>query len=161
MTTEHSLNKEQKLQWKQELKTACIAILQQRIINAQQAMQQAQESANSEDKSSAGDKHETARAMSQLDRDMHAKQLEETKSELQVINALNSETLHDKIGIGSVAICSDYLFFISLGLGTTVINGYKVVFLSPKAPLAIQLNQKKVKDQFIFSGKLTEIIEVF
>ena len=53
----------------------CTALLVQRITVSETAMKNAQESANSEDKSSAGDKYETSRAMGHLDRDMNAKQL--------------------------------------------------------------------------------------
>jgi hypothetical protein len=38
-------------------------------------MESAQQSANSEEKSSAGDKYETSRAMGHLEKDMHARQL--------------------------------------------------------------------------------------
>ncbi len=63
----------EKLQFKEKLKDEAISIVQNRINSAATAMANAQESANSNDKSSAGDKYETSRAMGQLDRDMNAK----------------------------------------------------------------------------------------
>ncbi|MDB5240215.1 MAG: hypothetical protein JWP57_840, partial [Spirosoma sp.] len=47
---------------KQALHARCRHYVQQRIDTARQAMEAAQESANSESKSSAGDKYETGRA---------------------------------------------------------------------------------------------------
>src|SRR3954463_6535110 len=104
---------QQKLQWKQQLKDSCTKILQQRIKTAEDAMKQAQDAANSEDKSSAGDKYETSRAMGQLDRDMYAKQLEEAKRELASLEEFPITTVHDKVTLGTVVICKDYLFFIA------------------------------------------------
>ncbi len=153
--------KQQKLKLKLELKAACINILQQRIANARQAMQQAQESANSEDKSSAGDKHETARAMSQLDRDMHARQEAEAKQELQLINKLTIDTLHEIVKAGTIVICKEYSFFISLGLGALQIEQQKIISLSPLAPIAKILDKKKAGDNFVFNGKTVEILDVF
>lgn len=161
LTTERLLTKEQKLKYKQRLKEAGVSILQERIVISQQAIQQAQESANSEDKSSAGDKHETARAMSQLDRDMYAKQLEETKRDLQLMSNLKTELLFEKVGPGAFVRCKEYSFFISLGLGTVNIEGEKIIFLSSNAPIARLLDKKSAGDVFTFNKKETEIIDVF
>jgi hypothetical protein len=152
---------EQKLKWKHALKSACINLLQKRITTAQQAMQQAQESANSEDKSSAGDKHETARAMSQLERDMHAKQLQEAKRDLQLIDNLKTDVLSNKAGPGAFVLCDELSFFISLGLGSATIEGRKVILLSPNAPLANVLDKKNKNDSFQFNGKEVKIHDVF
>ena len=57
---------------KKQLYDLCQAVVQQRIDTARHAMTAAQESANEEGKSSAGDKYETGRAMAQIERDRHA-----------------------------------------------------------------------------------------
>jgi hypothetical protein len=49
----------------------CKNEIERRVANFEYAMMDAQASANSEDKSSAGDKYETGRAMSQIARDMN------------------------------------------------------------------------------------------
>jgi transcription elongation GreA/GreB family factor len=151
----------EKLQFKQKLKSQCEEILLARIGTATQAMQQAQESANSDEKSSAGDKHETGRAMGQIDRDMNARQLEEAKRELEIIHAISTETIHQKIGNGSVIISPDFIFFISLGLGTTTVNGKKIILLSPSAPIAKLMLGKKVGDHFMMNAKEIKITDVF
>src|SRR6185436_8562980 len=124
-------------------------------------MKQAQDAGNSEGKSSAGDKYETSRAMGQLDRDMNAKQLEEAKRELAYIHALAVDEIQDSVAIGSVVICKDFLFFISLGLGSAKIDGQNIVLLSPQAPVATQMNGKKPVETFIFNGKTIAIVDVF
>ena len=54
---------------KPALHAACAAFLAERIAAATTAMQAAQESANSDTKSSAGDKYETGREMATAERD--------------------------------------------------------------------------------------------
>jgi hypothetical protein len=151
----------EKISWKQALKDACIEILHERIGHIEQAMLEARESANSEEKSSAGDKYETSRAMGHLAQEMQSKQLEDAKQELDSINRLNTTGINTFVSIGAVVICGDFIFYISLGLGSTEIYGHKVTLLSPKAPIATLLYQKKKGDAFVFNGKTIEILDVF
>jgi hypothetical protein len=151
----------EKLIWKQTLKEDCIKILHERIAHIEQAMLEARESANSEEKSSAGDKYETSRAMGHLAQEMQSKQLEDAQQELDLINRLNANSIHEIIAPGVVVICKGYIFYISLGLGHTEMGGHKIMLLSPKAPIANLLFQKKAGDNFIFNTKTIEILDVF
>ena len=74
------MNEQQKIDFKKALKTRCIEILEQRIDASYNSMQNAQAAANEEEKSSAGDKYETGRAMNHLEKDMHARQLAANKT---------------------------------------------------------------------------------
>ena len=152
---------EEKLKWKQLLKDACAGILHERMANIEKAMLEARESANSEEKSSAGDKYETSRAMGHLAQEMQSKQLEDARQELDLINRLNITTLYNSASTGAVVICRNFIFYISLGLGQTEIESNKVLLLSPKAPIATLLNKKKKGDSFVFNGKTVEIVDVF
>lgn len=151
----------QKLAFKQELKNACLKIVYDRIANIEQAMLEARESANSEEKSSAGDKYETSRAMGHLAQEMQSKQLEDAKRELDFINRLNTTTLVTSVSTGSVVICQDISFYLSAGLGNAIIEGHKVMLLSPKAPIAGLLLHKKEGDTFVFNKKTIQIQTIF
>ncbi|HEV7230532.1 MAG TPA: transcription elongation factor [Bacteroidia bacterium] len=153
--------KKEQLQWKQDLRDACIAILQKRVDTSALAMQQAQESANSDDKSSAGDKYETGRAMGQRDHAMHAAQMQQARQELALIKSIPFDQLHTQAGMGSVVVCRDYIFFISLGLGFIENKGRKVALLSAQAPLAAALKMKKKGDSFLLNGRTVEMLDVF
>lgn len=152
---------QQKIEFKSALKKECLHVLEQRIKTAQTAMNDAQDSANNEDKSSAGDKYETARAMGQLDRDMNAKQFAEAQQEHLFLQSVNVENVYDKIQSGSVAISGDKLFFISVGLGILKMENENVICLSRKSPLFHQLKQKSVGDTFQFQDKILKIETVF
>ena len=138
---------------KQQLFEHCKTILLMRIADGEKAMQDAQEAANSEGKSSMGDKYETGRAMSQLARDMSAKQVFENKQEL--INLLKLEnTKTDKTIIqGSVVLANGKMFYIAVGLGVINFKGIQITVLSPKAPLAQHMLGKKAGDFFELNKK--------
>lgn len=156
-----SLTNEQKLAYKQQLKDVCMATLEDRKRTIEQAVREAQESANSEEKSSAGDKHETSRAMSHLNQEMNARQLDATNKELSALRALNVSTILDKVTVGAVVVSKQHLYFIAAGLGRMTIGEQKVTFLSPTAPLAVLMKQKKTGDSFELNGKKEEIVEMF
>ena len=151
----------EKLAWKQALKQACLNIIFERIAHIGQAMLEARESANSEEKSSAGDKYETSRAMGHLAQEMQSKQLEDAKQELELINRLTVDRLNAEAITGSVVICNDFIFYISLGLGHAQMDEQKVMLLSPKAPIANLLFQKKAGESFKFNSKQIQILDVF
>lgn len=146
---------------KKTLFEACKNMLLVRIADGEKAMLDAQEAANSEGKSSMGDKYETGRAMSQLARDMSAKQVFENKQEL--INLLKLEnTKTDKTIIhGSVVIAYGKMFYIAVGLGVIDLNDLKITVLSPKAPLAKLMLGKKAGEQFELNNKMFLIEYIF
>lgn len=57
-----------------QFKKAGLLRIEERITITKLAIANAQEAANSQDKSSAGDKYETGRAMGHLEKDMYARQ---------------------------------------------------------------------------------------
>ena len=64
---------------KHSLLHKCHEFVESRISNARNALDEAQQAANEETKSSAGDKYNTERAMMQIERDKHAAQLVEAQ----------------------------------------------------------------------------------
>src|SRR5215203_4871428 len=133
---------------KKKLLDHCKAVLEKRIQAAKKAMEESQEAANSEGKSSAGDKYETSRAMGQLDRDMNARQLEEAQRDLAFVNSIHPDAIFNTVQIGSVAVTEKNNFFISIGLGTTSVNNQHFVLLSAASPVAKTLEGKKTGDSF-------------
>ena len=151
----------QKLSFKAKLKNFALDLIGQRMTTAKDAMQQAQESANSEEKSSAGDKYETGRAMGHLQKDMHARQLAASAMELAALHAVNTESICPEGRIGAYLQTEDISFFISAGLGKQTIEGQTILFLSPQAPLAKLLQGKKTGDTIVFDKRQLTIKTVF
>ena len=124
-------------------------------------MDNAQAAANAEEKSSAGDKYETARAMGQLEKDMHAGQLMANKQELAALLNIDSNKLYDSVSTGSVVVCDNLSFFIASGLGKISIEEKDIYFLSPAAPMAKLLLNKIVADLISFNKKEMIIRDIF
>jgi hypothetical protein len=152
---------QEKLSLKQALFKKATALIEQRISTTEAAMQNAQASANEEEKSSAGDKYETSRAMSHLEKDMYAKQGEENKKELSFLATIDCNKLYDSASAGSLVNCDDCSFFIAAGLGKIDVEGITVYFLSAHAPLAKLLFKKKAGDMIEFNKKKIVIRSVY
>src|SRR5580700_4420568 len=113
----------EKITFKNKLKNLGLDVLKQRIATAQEAMDQAQEAANSEEKSSAGDKYETGRAMGQLQKEMHGRQLAEYAKELRALQSIVTDPLRDSGGPGAFIQGKEIAFFVSAGLGKQEADG--------------------------------------
>jgi hypothetical protein len=155
------MNDREKVAYKNKLKQFCNNIIEQRIEISKVAIENAQQSANSEEKSSAGDKYETARAMSHLERDMHTRQLTENLKELSALHSINANTIYNTVTNGTFVKCDEISFFIAIGIGKQIIDEEKILFLSLNAPLAKLMEHKKAGDKFIFLEKEIFIVEIY
>lgn len=127
----------------------CIALLEERIMGAEKAMQQAQESANSEDKSSAGDKYETGRAMSQIARDMNAKQLKTAQDDLKELRKYDPANALHAVAKGALIFTENGpTVYIATGIGLISFDSHKIAVISSQSPLATQLMNKRPGDPF-------------
>jgi hypothetical protein len=145
---------------KNKLRQFAQEFIEQRIAVAKSLIGNAREAANSEEKSSAGDKYETARSMGQLDQEMYGQQLAKYVNELALLHATNFDNTYKQVANGALIRCAGCSFFIAVGLGKQLIDGETIYFLSPAAPLTKELQHKKPGDQFIFGGQRMEILEI-
>jgi hypothetical protein len=151
----------EKILFKNTLKRWALDHISQRITTSRQVIDQARESANSEEKSSAGDKYETGRAMGHLQQEMHSRQLTEYVKELAILHSVNTDQLCSEGRVGAFLQGEDIAFFIAAGLGKHIIEGKTILFLSPQAPLAKFLQNKKAGDHITFNNINTTIQMVF
>lgn len=147
-------------QTKAALWALCQAYVQKRIDTARQAMEAAQEAANSESKSSAGDKYETGRAMAQLERDRHAQLLAEAQKVERELTQINIDKTYETIQPGSLTITSRGLFFISIGAGKLTIDGVDYFAVSAASPIASALLGHRVNDTITFNKLAYQILTV-
>ena len=151
----------QKTEYKIRLHKFCIEIINKRISAARQFIENAQANANSEEKSSAGDKYETSRAMSHLEKDMHSRQLLANQNELVQLLQVNILTMHTYIAIGSIVACGELVFFIAAGLGKISFEGKIIYLVSPNAPVAKLMMSKTAGSKILFNNKELVVDEVF
>ncbi|GAB3785615.1 hypothetical protein GCM10028818_47480 [Spirosoma horti] len=147
-------------QTKAALFALCQAYVQKRIDTARQAMEAAQEAANSESKSSAGDKYETGRAMAQLERDRHAQLLAEAQKVERELTQLNIDKTYETVQPGSLVVTNRGLFFVSIGAGKLAVDGVDYFAVSAASPIASALVGRKANDTITFNKMVYQVIEV-
>ncbi|MFT5823823.1 MAG: transcription elongation GreA/GreB family factor [Crocinitomix sp.] len=145
---------------KHELYNACVAYVSQRVDTANSAVVDAQASANSEEKSTAGDKHDTARAMMQLAAEQNAKHLAAAKKLNHAMTLIDPESSNAKVGLGSLVIASNGNFYIAISVGKIELNGTLYFAISPSSPMGQILSGLKKGDVSQFNGMKIEIKEV-
>ena len=99
-----------------------------------------------ESKSSAGDKHETARAMIQIEIERASKILIDLENLVQ-INLKIPQYSEDKIGLGSLFKTNLGWFYLAIPLGKIKVEFAEVFCLSPNAPISKLFLQKKANDE--------------
>lgn len=151
---------EEKIAYKIKLRQFCEHALHRRMAATREAMTSAQAAANAEGKSSAGDKYETSRAMSHLEKDMHARQLLAHTEQMSALLDINVQEVYATAVAGSFIRCEQVNIFIAAGLGKHIVDDREILFISPNAPLARKLTGKKTGDQFDMNGSTT-IVEIF
>ncbi len=145
---------------KQHLYAQCEHYVQQRIETAKLAMEAAQESANSESKSSAGDKYETGRAMAQLERDRHAQLLAQARKMEQELVRVNVTKVYETVQAGSLVSTNRGAFFISISAGKLRVAEADYFAVSPASPVAAALSGHKAGDVVIVNNATYQIVAV-
>lgn len=145
---------------KEKLYSFCSTFIGDRIIRIKNNIVSIQESLCSETKSSAGDKHETGRAMLQLEREKLGRQLAEAESTEQLLSKVRIETKSDKIGLGSLVQTSKANYFLSISAGEFKDAEKSVFCISPSTPIGQLLLGKSAGDEIFFNGGRIEVLEI-
>ena len=145
---------------KQELYSQCLNFVESRIEAIKRNIEEIQQSLLSETKSSAGDKHETGRAMIQLEREKAGEQLRDAEALKEVLFKVNPLSTTLKITLGSVVYTSDLNYFIAISTGQIRINGIAFFAISPQTPIGQKLIGKTIGDEVVFRDKTFKITKV-
>lgn len=157
----YKLTDKEKINFKNALKNKAALILNERVETSLAAMNEAQSSANEEGKSSAGDKYETSRAMAQIDRDIHARQLESARKELTLVQNADVSVFHNRIGFGSYVEASNGKYFFLAGIGAVSFENQFIFFLSISSPVGKSFSGKATGEKVVFNGNEIIIENVF
>ncbi len=145
---------------KTQLYNYCTHYVQERIDSFQKAMKEAQDSANSEEKSSAGDKYETGRAMMQIERDKNAKQLEETLKLKKALSVFSPQQTHTQVALGSLVYTQEGTFYIAISAGKISIDGTTYFAIAPTSPLGLAFMNAEAGHRITFNHKTYEITSI-
>lgn len=135
---------------KEELHKACFAFIENRLLTVKNTLSQIQESLLSETKSSAGDKHETGRAMLQLEREKAGNQLAEIQKVKENLSKVDAHSSTQTVHLGSVIYTTQANYYIAISAGVINIDKASFYAISPSTPIGKLLLSKTVGDTVKF-----------
>jgi hypothetical protein len=124
---------------KQKIYKHYLQAMQDKIGELQKVLTDLKESGANETKSTAGDKHETALAMLQIEQANVRGQLKEAQQQKAALEKINPAIVPVIIVPGSLIKTNKGYLFLSIAAGKVVIEGHTVMALSPQSPLGQQL----------------------
>lgn len=145
---------------KAQLKEAIIRLLDERIRIAKESMDSAAASKNNETKSTAGDKHETGRAMLQIEKDLNEAQFLKSTALKNELQHIDIDKEFSRAFAGALVYTAQGIYFLSLGIGKIRIDGLDYYAVSLASPIGELLQGKKTGDQFTFQNKSITILEI-
>jgi len=145
---------------KQQLYDFCRTFVEGRISRIQNNIKDVQESLNSETKSSAGDKHETGRAMLQLEREKMGQQLAEAEKMRQALSKVGVNEKSRTVGLGSLVRTSKANYFLAISAGEYKDGALSAFCISTGTPIGRLLLSKSEGDAITFNQEEIEIFEI-
>ena len=152
--------KKNSLELKQQLYQLCQDFVENRRKTVQNTINEIQESLTSETKSSAGDKHETGRAMLHLEREKAGHQLAEIEKLTESLSKIDTTFTSKIVGLGSIVYTTQANYFIAISAGQIEVDGTKFFAISSNTPIGLLLMGKGVKDEGVFRSQIIKILNV-
>lgn len=121
----------------------CCRILAERIQSLKQQLHELVDGAKNDSKSTAGDKHETARAMMQIEQEKLSNQLTLLLQQEQVLKRIDANAKSEVVANGSLVKTNQGWIYISIPLGKIVVDAESVMCLSAQSPLGQKMVGKK------------------
>lgn len=145
---------------KESLYKQCLEFVDNRFQTIQKNINEIQVSLQSETKSSAGDKHETGRAMLQLEREKAGNQLAGIQKTKELLSKVNISNTSETISLGTVVYTSNTNYFIAISAGELVVNGAIFYAISSNTPIGQLLMGKRIGDYVVFRNQKFKIENV-
>lgn len=129
---------------KQKIYHRYLTLINDKVTMLQQVLADLKESGSNETKSTAGDKHETALAMLQIEQANTRGQLQEVLAQKTALEKIDPAISATMIVNGSLVKTNRGYLFMSIAAGKITIDGISVISLSPQSPLGQKLMGLKV-----------------
>jgi hypothetical protein len=144
---------------KQKLYKACLLFVNSRLATVTSIISSNKKALFSETKSSAGDKHETGRAMLQLEMEKAGQQLAAINQMKATLTKINIEKTSKNISLGSLIITNKYNYYLAISAGKIVFDGDEYFAISTNSPIGKELLGKTVGN--IISFNKAEILSIY
>ena len=137
---------------KEKIHGHCLSLINDKISLLQQVLADLKESAGNETKSTAGDKHETALAMLQIEQANTRGQLEDVLKKKALLEKINPVLSAEQIVNGSLVKTNRGYLYLGVALGKINTAGIDVIALSPQSPLGEKMIGLIVGDTVEMNG---------
>lgn len=131
---------------KQKVYDHYLQVIHNKVAMLQKVLDDLKESGANETKSTAGDKHETALAMLQIEQANKRKQLQELQNQQAALEKIDPAISATIVVNGSLIKTNRGYLFMSIALGKAMIDDIAVIALSPQSPLGQKLMGLKTGD---------------
>ncbi len=145
---------------KEQLFLVCRDFISKKRLVIENVISEIETSLQSETKSSAGDKHETGRAMLQLEREKAGNQLAEIDKQEEHLSKIDISKANTTVSLGSVVFTTEASYFLAIGVGEIIVDNRKFYAVSTKAPISQALLGKRVDDNIVFRNRKFKIIHL-
>ncbi|WP_438977855.1 3-oxoacyl-ACP synthase [Polaribacter sp.] len=145
---------------KEELLKKCHQFVNNRLQNIEETISSNQTALQSETKSSAGDKHETGRAMLQLEMEKAGQQIaniQQMKETLAKIDVLKKST---NAHLGSLIKTNTGNYFLSVSAGQLKVDNELYFAVSVSSPIGKLLLGKSVNEQVMFNSINIKLLSI-
>jgi len=143
---------------KRQLLENCTQFVQNKKNIISKSIESNKEDLFSETKSSAGDKHETGRAMIQLEMEKAGQQLSEVTIMQEVLSKIVIGKKSEVVCLGSLIKTTKVTCFLAISVGKIEIDGVDYFAISSQSPIGKELLGKKVGEVLPFNK--AEILEI-
>jgi hypothetical protein len=148
------------LKIKEGLFEQCEVFVNKRLYNIENVISSNQKALQSETKSSAGDKHETGRAMLQLEMEKAGQQLAGIIQLKEILAKIDISKTSKNACLGSLILTEKVCYFLSISAGQLVVEGKVYFAISVSSPIGKLLLGKQEKEVISFNGNAIVINEI-
>ncbi len=148
------------LKIKEALYNQCKIFVDNRLLTIQNTISEIQESLTSETKSSAGDKHETGRAMLQIEREKAGNQLAEILKIRENLSKVDALKTSNKVSLGSIIYTTNGNYYIAISAGILEVESKSFFAISPNTPIGQLLFSKTIGDTITFRTNNLTITDI-
>jgi hypothetical protein len=145
---------------KQELYKQCETFVNKRLQTVSAIISSSQKALQSETKSSAGDKHETGRAMLQLEMEKAGQQLAGISQMKEILVKIDVSKFSKKAHLGSIIFTDKANYFLSISAGKLTVFGNDFFAISAASPIGKLLLGKQENEEIIFNGNGIKIKKI-
>ena len=149
-----------KMKLKEQLYYLCKSYVNDRLETIEDILSSNQKALQTETKSSAGDKHETGRAMLQLEMEKAGQQLVGVSQMNTILAKIDFLNTSKKARLGSVIHTDSANYFLAVSAGKLTVCGIDFFAISLSSPIGKLLLGKEEKEVVVFNGKSFRITKI-